>query len=208
MSSRPSRHSRGRHHQRDIAITWCFLIRHIAGLIALAMNRRRLQLGAFVQNPARDYLLPALLTASKIAVHFNGRPVIESQHGETVLGEIVVQRPQRREVETVIGAVVPGPREIRGRSPQVRCCPRQHRRAAGANRDRGLDHWRGSPLRGRLAAMCAFAKKLRDGVMERLEEVLVHVAGNPVRFRAGRNVHGVTLIVRNRGLPLRTRVRW
>jgi len=39
-------------------------------------------------------------------VHFNSRAVVESQHGEPVLEQIVVQRLQRREVETVSAAVV------------------------------------------------------------------------------------------------------
>ena len=60
-------------------------------------------------------------------------------------------------------------------------------------------------LRRRLAAV-RIRKEFRDGVLEGLKEVLGHVAGDSV-FRATRNVHGVTLIVRNRGLRPRTRVR-
>ena len=61
-------------------------------------------------------------------------------------------------------------------------------------------------LRRRLAAV-RIRKEFRDGVLEGLKEVLGHVARDSACFRAGRNVHGVTLIVRNRGLRPRTRVR-
>jgi len=142
-------------------------------------------------------------------MYFNGRPVIEQQDGETVLEEIVVQRPQRREVETVVGAVV----QVR---EKLRDCLRLvdvalgnvdelQERIEAAVTIAGADLRRA--LRRRLAAV-RVRKEFRDGILEGLKEMLGHVARDAVCFRAGRNVHGVTLIVRNRGLRLRTRVRW
>ena len=147
------------------SVTQCLPDSTYSGLTAFAMNRRQLRRGAFVQIPASDYLLPALLTTRKIAVHFNGRPVVEW--------------------------------------PDV---PRQRRRVAVANRDRGPRSR--SPARFRCAAArCAgvsaryaFAKNSVTGLLENLKEVLGHAAAEAVRFRARRIVHRVTLLVRSRGL--------
>lgn len=141
-------------------------------------------------------------------MRFNSRAVVESQHGETVLEQIVVRRPQRREVETVVGAVVQA-REKFGDGLRLFGVAFGHvnelqERIEAAVTIASADLR--CALRRRLAAV-RVRKKLGDGVLESLEEVLGHVAGNPVRFRPGRNVHGVTLIVRSRRIRPRTRVR-
>jgi hypothetical protein len=81
-------------------------MRHIARLMAFAASRRQLRHRAFVQIPARDYPLQALLSVGEISMHLNVRTMIEPQYGQAVPEKIVVRCPQRREIETVIGPLV------------------------------------------------------------------------------------------------------
>jgi hypothetical protein len=121
-----------------IAITQCFLIRHIAGLIAFAMNRRQLRREAFVQIPASDYQLPALLTTRKIAVHFNGRPVVELQHVPRHHPRAAVANRDRRPRSRSSARFPPraAPASGRGaRSPRIprRVCWKTSRRCSGTS---------------------------------------------------------------------------
>lgn len=138
-------------------------------------------------------------------MHFNSRAVVESQHGETVFEQIVVLRPQCREIETVVGAVVQACEKF-GDGLRLSGFAFGHVNELQERIEAAVTIVNADlrcSLRCRLAAV-RVRKRLRDGVLGRLEEVLGHISGNPVRFRAGRNVHGVT---RSRGLRPRTRGR-
>jgi hypothetical protein len=144
------------------------------------MNRRRLRRWALVQLPSRNYLLPALLTTRKIAAHLDGRPVIESQHGDAVLEKIIVQCTQIREIKSVVGPVVKAREKLR-----------YDRRLLGLSL-RDVDE-----LRERIEAAVAIAgTDLSCALRKRLASVRVRKNSVMVYWKASSRCSGTSLVIR------------